>query len=654
MDDHLLHFYGLARDPFAPVSDVTELLATPSQSELVSQILAAVGTEPGVVTVRGHKGVGKTSIGRLVGLTLQRHGVLAIELVAGQHNALEIQAKIAQAAGIGGTAQLTPDQLARELPDRLGRKGLVLVMDDAHRLSELEYRYLVLLRAALGFTKVGFGLILIGAAGRWLATETPDLPGLRLETVARQVIFPLREEEAVELLQHKFRRAGRPMTQVLSAAAALAVARGAEGVPGDVAALATTALSTAYARRRRRATLRTVLPLLSADGGQAMPLIVHALRGPALVAAGLLVAALVGGGIIWRDELGLSEAPRRLAGVYAALGNLVDPPPEDASPPEVLDPGVAAPSPVAAPPPEPPPAPPSPGLAAAAPPAPAPASPAEPQPAEPPAANPPPAALAQVEPMPPPVAAPVDQPPTPAMDLPAIAATPLPDLPDAAPSSTVPTVPPAAPPVLASAEPPHPPEPPAPAPSAEPAPSPELPASPGPQPGATAHAGIVETPLPPPPAPQRLASAEPASAPPPPAFDLPAIAEAPLPAPTPAPVASPRSPAVLTSQPAAPTPAKPPPAEVASIPPGPPSQPTPPVSRPAAPLPEKAAREAPHGSPGLILVAGADDTLPKLYARVYRGITPPPYADVLAINHSPIRPGELLIFPEPPNGWLKH
>ena len=71
----------------------------------------------------------------------------------------------------------------------------------------------------------------------------------------------------------------------------------------------------------------------------------------------------------------------------------------------------------------------------------------------------------------------------------------------------------------------------------------------------------------------------------------------------------------------------------------------------AAALPLSA--PAPRSSPGLILVAGADDTLPALYARVYRGVTPPPYSDVLAANHSPVRPGDLLIFPEPPNGWSK-
>ena len=72
-------------------------------------------------------------------------------------------------------------------------------------------------------------------------------------------------------------------------------------------------------------------------------------------------------------------------------------------------------------------------------------------------------------------------------------------------------------------------------------------------------------------------------------------------------------------------------------------------------LPQSAAgasrRTDPHGGPGLVLVAAEGDDMPKLYARVYRGVTPPPYATVIAANTTPIRPGALVIFPEPPRGW---
>ncbi len=57
--------------------------------------------------------------------------------------------------------------------------------------------------------------------------------------------------------------------------------------------------------------------------------------------------------------------------------------------------------------------------------------------------------------------------------------------------------------------------------------------------------------------------------------------------------------------------------------------------------------------PGLVLVAQPGDTLPGLYRRIYRGVTPPPYSEVAAGNAFSPRPGDLLIFPAPPGGWTR-
>ena len=56
-------------------------------------------------------------------------------------------------------------------------------------------------------------------------------------------------------------------------------------------------------------------------------------------------------------------------------------------------------------------------------------------------------------------------------------------------------------------------------------------------------------------------------------------------------------------------------------------------------------------APGLVLVAQSGDTMPTLFAQVYRGLTPPPYADFVALNQGPLKPGSLVVFPTPPMGW---
>ncbi len=59
---------------------------------------------------------------------------------------------------------------------------------------------------------------------------------------------------------------------------------------------------------------------------------------------------------------------------------------------------------------------------------------------------------------------------------------------------------------------------------------------------------------------------------------------------------------------------------------------------------------APARHASLLLLAGPDDTLPSLYAEVYRGIAPPPYAQVETLNPV-VRSGVRLVFPAPPTGW---
>ncbi len=649
MTDDLISFFGLTGDPFERLRDATDLFEAPSQSQMVSQVLTDVASEPGVVTLRGQAGVGKSSICQLIALALRLHGVLAVEIAGGRQNPMQMQTQIGHTAGIAAPDQLTPDQLARELPGRLGRNGLVLVIDDAQQLSEVDYRYVLLLRAALGFTNVGFGLILVGSAGRWPAMEAVDAPGLRPETMARQVIFAWREDELAELLRHRFRLAGGSVTQVLSPAALQGLVREADGMPGELAALTASAMAAAYASRRRRVTLRMVWPVLSAESGRG-ELIWRSLRGPAIAAACLLLLGAGAAGYVWRDDwqpvrvrlaAGLDTvaivAGLKQPGSPPAVEAELTPPPTmtqtDPSPPmapPAVEPSPAPPEQVASAPASPVPTAPAPASTAPVPAAPA---PVEPAPVEPAPVEPAPVESAPVEPGPVPpappgpaagpsstpvTAEPLDQPPVSAAPPPAEAAP---------PPTSVSIVAPAEPsggpsefqPIEAVPLPP-------------PAPAEMPPAIEASQPPAT------PPPSPPPPSPELAASTQ--DAVPPPAPPAPAGITPPSPAPASAPA------------PAAPPPAVPRPAPAAEAAIAP-AKPTGPAHDTAHPSKEPPPHQSPRGSPGLILVAGADDTLPALYARVYRGVTPPPYAEVLAANHSPVRPGDLLIFPEPPNGWSK-
>ncbi len=137
----------------------------------------------------------------------------------------------------------------------------------------------------------------------------------------------------------------------------------------------------------------------------------------------------------------------------------------------------------------------------------------------------------------------------------------------------------------------------------------------------------------------------------------PAVAASPAPAAAPAPEPNPPEPAPPEAPAQAVIPPAPDGGRVASIPSvtvvAPHAAPSTAESVPAPsfqePEPQPSAQAT--GAPGLVLVAHAGDTMPDLYAKVYRGVRAPPYADVVAANHLPLRTGSIVVFPAPQDGW---
>ncbi len=78
-----------------------------------------------------------------------------------------------------------------------------------------------------------------------------------------------------------------------------------------------------------------------------------------------------------------------------------------------------------------------------------------------------------------------------------------------------------------------------------------------------------------------------------------------------------------------------------------------PVEPMLAPAPRAELPGATLGGPGLLLVARDGDTLQRLYRSVYEGSRPPPFRDLEKANPHPIRPGVVVVFPTPPDGWRK-
>lgn len=198
-------------------------------------------------------------------------------------------------------------------------------------------------------------------------------------------------------------------------------------------------------------------------------------------------------------------------------------------------------------------------------------------------------------------------------------AEPLPvPVPDAAPGAAIT---PQAPPETASSAPPSPASDPSLVPGTPPAPSTEAAAAPVQEPAIAASPDQATTPVPGPNPPEPAAPDAPAPAVTPPAPNENRLASTPS--------------ITIVAPHAAPSTAEP-------------------VPTPLREEPEEQSPAQPNGAPGLVLVARAGDTMPDLYAKVYRGVRPPPYAEVVAANRLPLRAGAIVVFPMPQGGWPDH
>jgi hypothetical protein len=95
----------------------------------------------------------------------------------------------------------------------------------------------------------------------------------------------------------------------------------------------------------------------------------------------------------------------------------------------------------------------------------------------------------------------------------------------------------------------------------------------------------------------------------------------------------------------------PPTAQPASMPP--PAEPAFSTAQKAALADIEAAGQPQLPRPGLVLLARRGDTLRTLYIALYRGVRPPPYDEVAAANPDPVRPGSVVVFPAPLEGWSR-
>jgi hypothetical protein len=554
---------------------------TPSRDDFCERVVGDVLGAAAMVVVQGGRGVGKTSLIPILADAMEARGLVVIRMQAAGQSPLAAQRQIGAAFGLPTDTTIDPDGLFNALHAERGLQRIVLLFDDADKLSKTMFLYVGRLveLAQTGLTHIR--VVLLGGVADWAGLEDEDLDSTRPDKFARHVLFPFSDGEALAYLDHQFRLAGRSLNALTTAAAAAELIAISGGMASQLTALTEDALSRCFLARRKRITVG-ILRDAAARGPAAVSVTAPA---PRRVSFGMVAALLTG--CVAAGAVGLV---------------ILRTPLPDHGPPPISD-ASANPAPL-------------PEIGEAAP---APAPILLPEPTAPfnrvleqaahSAITPPTEQTAQ------PSAAAL-----PAVQLPAtVAAAPSsPNAPAAAslmPSSQTAAIEPTQ---IA--------------------------------PGLNADARFVDQVWPrqaePPAKPDRRVAVQ-------------SVDRVRLPAPLARPDLRVAAESIDQVWPVLPAPPVRRDLRIAMDPVDqvwprqPASPPTVSMALPApAPTAPAASFPAPTpGGPGLVLLAGEGDTIDTLYAKIYRGLTPPPYAAVIAANHVPLKPGMLVVFPAPPGGW---
>ena len=623
MDRGLLNHYSLARPPFETVTDLGDMFHAGSRTELVQRAAQEVLAGCDVLAIKGGRGVGKTSLALILASTLRTGGLTIIQVDGASDDA-----RVRQLTGAAEDAE--SGSWPRDPSGECGLKRLVLLVDDADAASAAVFNHIWTLvdHHRDGAAKVQ--LVLLGDVGSWRGLDPPELDHLRRACAACYFLLPFRDEEAEAYLDHKLSRAGRPLPQVMTRAAVSELIEQSQCVPAQLDGLAADALLRGYRRGLGRITLGS-LQQTASDEPEAERVRRFPTPGRKAVAASSLVAIGVAAIAVTRwatptptrehkptmaiEEAGVADA---IVHPYAEAVGTKSGGSDRVVASRLEQPSIAATASTPASQPRPGP------LAALA--VPSAASVVSVQVVSSVRLHPRPVLRFLTLPTQTVTQALVDQTAAPEptksdqVEPPAASAHPRPGLVEtaAAPSaetvvsvqllssvrlnprsvlrfSTLPTQTVAQ--VLQSQ-----------------IGAPEQPTAGSNEPPAHSRSGQMAAVALPPPAAVATQIVSSVRLAPKPVVRFSAI--------------STRTTAqVLVAQTPAPDQSAP-------------GRTEPPVA-PGVP------------GPGLVLVAAAGDDMPKLFARVYRGVVPPPYAAVVAANSMPIRPGALVIFPEPPHGWSR-
>jgi general secretion pathway protein A len=330
-----LSFFGIAEKPFAITPDPRYLYLGRHHADALAHLVYGINDAGGFIQLTGEVGTGKTTTIRSLLARAPKNAEIAL-VINPRLSSLDFLRTICEELGVGVSDGAL--ESAKELVDQLNRyllrahaagRRVVLIVDEAQNLSVEVLEQVRLLTNLETESQKLLQIILIGQPELRELLGRNDLRQLAQRVTARFHLQPLAREETIAYVRHRLRIAGAT-SEIFTGSALREVHRLSGGVPRVINIICDRALLGAYTEDHHHITSSLVRRAASEIFGER---IAPGWLTP-LIAAVCLLAAVVVGGLLWR------QAPNVHASASAAKSTVQTTP---------------SPAPVAAPRPTPPP-----------------------------------------------------------------------------------------------------------------------------------------------------------------------------------------------------------------------------------------------------------------------------------------------------------
>lgn len=275
-----LNHFGMTLQPFSPASDPSFIWLSDHHLKSLDQIQLSVQRRKGVVLISGESGVGKTMVGRAF-MKFARSNIVESYIGDAASLTLENELLLTIIRDFGFYQQqtnLTPHALINFLYQQLlyqlsSEKIFVVVIDNAHKMSETVLEQIKLLTGLETNTRKLLQLILIGQPALWELLQLPKYQALRKKVRTHIKLAPLSFEETKQYIAHQVGCAGYQGKALFADNTIEQIFAHSGGIPSRINQICSSALQVAYTRNEFQITsglLQSVLsqqPAVKLNGG---------------------------------------------------------------------------------------------------------------------------------------------------------------------------------------------------------------------------------------------------------------------------------------------------------------------------------------------------------------------------------------------------